>query len=482
VNYILATLTGLCWVSAALLGRAAEPLAEERASDRFPVIESPSVGLPAGKEITLKGMVLNNAHTGQDQKGVFVDVLDGPPEIRAQVEKIMAECYPENGLDADAAMKLQDAWSQRLKYFIASPLAGELHKQATYNARQAMAVTGVVEEKDGQKWIAVSKCEPTAFKYPVRMLAPDRSFTRPDRKPLMLPISGGVALKCIWVPPGRFFMSEPYYQCPHWQEDPQHLVALTKGFYMAEHPITWEIFDAIMGTKHSADKAAKAPANLCCTDMYRFCAMLSAKTGRQVRIPTAAEWEYAARVGTSNPTFRERYADQDSSAGKPMPVKSKRPNAWGFYDMSSSGWERVSDGSSVLDRQDMVDPHHIPAEDNGQADPKRKHGHFGKGNAGYAISEIEYITSEPGPEEAYPGIIRFRIVVEAESKSSRVTTQSPNEAWNSALEEKCSAIRPCPPPALAARAPGCLPDVVQAKTLRIVRNRRPAFRHGLWHQ
>lgn len=163
VNYILATLTGLCWVSAALLGRAAEPLAEERASDRFPVIESPSVGLPAGKEITLKGMVLNNAHTGQDQKGVFVDVLDGPPEIRAQVEKIMAECYPENGLDADAAMKLHDAWSQRLKYFIASPLAGELHKQATYNARQAMAVTGVVEEKDGQKWIAVSKCEPTAF-------------------------------------------------------------------------------------------------------------------------------------------------------------------------------------------------------------------------------------------------------------------------------------------------------------------------------
>jgi len=426
LNFILATLTGLCWVNAALLGRAAESLAEQRASDRSPMIESPSVGLPAGKEITLKGMVLNNAHTGEEQKGVFLYVLDGPPEIRAQVEKIVAEYYLEKGLDADAARKLQDLWTQRLKYFIAGPLADELHQQATYNARQVMAVTGVVEEKNGQKWIAVSKHQPAAFKYPVRMLAPDRPFEMPDREPLMLPISRGLSLKCIWVPPGRFFMGEPYYQCPHWQEDPPHMVTLTKGFYLAEHPITWEICDAIMDTRRSAEKAAKAPANLGCTDMYRFCAMLSAKTGRQVRIPTAAEWEYAARVGTSNPTFRERYVDQDSSAVKPMVVKSKPPNAWGFYDMFSSGWERVSDGSSLLDRQDTIDPRHIPAEDNGRADPNRKHGHFGKGNAGYAISEIEYISSEPGPEEAYPGIIRFRVVVEAEPKSSRATTDSPD--------------------------------------------------------
>lgn len=424
--FILATLTGLGWVSLALPGRAAEPFAEQRAFDRSQVMQSPSVGRPAGKEITLKGMVLNNLHTGEEQKSVFVYVLDGPPEIRAQVEKIMAGYYPENGLDADAARKVQDLWTQQLKYFIAGPLADELHKQATYNARQVMAVTGVVEEKNGQKWIAVSKCEPAAFNYPGRMLAPDRPFGKPDREPLMLPISGGLSLKCIWVPPGRFFMGEPYYQCPHWQEDPPHLVTLTRGFYLAEQPVTWEIFDAIMDTRHSAEKAAKAPANLGCADMYRFCALLSAKTGRQVRIPTAAEWEYAARAGTSNPTFRERYVEQDSSAVKPMVVKAKPPNAWGFYDMSSSGWERVSDRSSLLDRQDTVDPRHLPAEDSGQAAPDRKHGHFGKGNAGYAISEIEYITSEPGPEAAYPGIIRFRVVVEAEPKSSRATTDSPN--------------------------------------------------------
>ena len=96
----------------------------------------------------------------------------------------------------------------------------------------------------------------------------------------------------------------------------------------------------------------------------------------------------------------------------------KPPNAWGFYDMFSSGWERVSDGSGQLDREDVVDPQHIPPEDQGKADKNRKHGHFAKGNAQYSISEIEYIQSDPGPETTYPGVIRFRVVVEAKSNIS----------------------------------------------------------------
>ena len=52
----------------------------------------------------------------------------------------------------------------------------------------------------------------------------------------------------LWVPPGKFLMGEPYYQCPHWQEAPPHVVTLTKGFYMAEHPITQEMFEAVMGS------------------------------------------------------------------------------------------------------------------------------------------------------------------------------------------------------------------------------------------
>ena len=126
-------------------------------------------------------------------------------------------------------------------------------------------------------------------------------------------------------------------------------------------------------------KAAKAPVNATCVEMYKFCRMLAEKTGRKVRVPTTAEWEYAARSGTSNPDFIEKYAAQQSSSTRPLAVKSKPPNAWGLYDMLSTGWERVSDGTRILDRQDTVDPQHIPPEDCGKADPSHRHGHFGRG-------------------------------------------------------------------------------------------------------
>jgi len=363
-------------------------------------------------EITIKGIVLNNVHTGEGEKSVFVYALDGTPEIRAELAKITADHFPDKGLNAEAARQLQDQFTARLKYFIDGPHADELFKTATYGARQHTALTGTVKEHGSRRWLTVRTFAGTTLHYPVKMLAPDKPLVMPDRKPLVVKINETLSLRCIWAPPGKFFMGEPYYQCPHWQEAPPHIVTLTHGFYMAEHPITREMFAAVMGRSSAAEQSAKAPMNASCPQMVDFCRALSRKSGRKVRVPTAAEWEYAARVGTSNPTFREKYKDQDSSGVQPMVVKSKSPNAWGFYDMFSSGWERVSDGSAQLDRQDMVDPRHIPPEDQGQADPNRRHGHFGKGNAQYSISEIEYIESEPGPEKTYPGAIRFRVVIE----------------------------------------------------------------------
>ncbi len=127
---------------------------------------SAAAGPPAGNQVTIKGMVLNNVHTGENQKSVFIYALDGTPEIKAEVDRIMAENYPDKGLDGDAARKLQDLFTAKLKYFIAGPLAEELCTKATYGARQPMAVTGVVTEKDGKRWITVSKYAETTYQYP----------------------------------------------------------------------------------------------------------------------------------------------------------------------------------------------------------------------------------------------------------------------------------------------------------------------------
>jgi hypothetical protein len=372
------------------------------------------------RQVTILGMVLNHVHTGEKDRSVFVYALDGPPQIKSEFDKIMAEYYPERGLDGDAARILLHQFTARLKYFVDGPMADKLESDATYNARHVMAVTGVIAERDGRKWITASKCEPSQFQYPDKMLSPDKPFVLPDKEPLLLKLSDRLSLKCLWVPPGRFFMGEPYYMCPHWQEDPPHMVTLTRGFYLAEHPVTWEMYDAAMATRTPDTDPmftdSKAPANVSCVNIHEFCRRLSEKSGRKVRLPTAAEWDYAARVGTSNPTFAGKYADQASDAAEP--VRSRQPNPWGFYDMLSTGWERVSDGTGELDRQDMVDPQHIPPEDSGKADRNAKHGHFAKGNAGYALGEIEYITSDPSPPKTYPGVLRFRVVVEGQSKNA----------------------------------------------------------------
>ena len=366
---------------------------------------------PAGAEVTIKANVLSNVHTGQKAKGVFLIAYEGTPAIKAEFERIVAEHYPDKGLDADAARKMQDQCMARLRYDVDGPLVDEMWKKARWTVRQVMAVTGVISETDGKKRITASKWAPTTFAFPAKMLAPDKPFVMPDKKPLVLKINEKLSLKCIYVPAGRFLMGEPYYQCRHWQEDPPHMVTLTKPYYMAEHPVTQEIYEAVMGSNPSTLKGPKLPVHMVgCPGMYKFCERLSAKTGRKVRVPTAAEWEYAARVGTSNPTFPQKYADQNSNANSkyhspPLPVKSKKPNAWGFYDMHSGWWERVSD-APVLDRHDTVDPTHIPPQDRKEATRGRKHKHFGKGLWTYEISEVEYIDSTPGN-------IRFRVVVEA---------------------------------------------------------------------
>jgi formylglycine-generating enzyme required for sulfatase activity len=364
--------------------------------------------------VTLKGSFVCNGACVPDPKAadhvMVLFAIDGTREIRAEVDKIMMELYPEKGLDADGAQKLMDRFSARLKFYVApdSPALKDVKntgKNHYCQGAKASAVTGVITEKDGKKWITATRIEPAKLKFPERMLLPDKPFVTIDKQPLILKVSDKLTLKCVYIPPGRFLMGTPFYMWPYFVEEYPHMVTLTKPFYMAEIPITQEMYEAVMGKNPSTVKDPQLPVqNPPFADIDTFCRILSKKNGKKIRLPTDAEWEYAARVGTSNPGFAAKFKDQNSSGSNgfkaPLRVKSKKPNAWGLYDMASCWWEISADRGMYNVRHSEVDPHYPPG-------PKSQRSGRGIITENWSIGTHEFINEKAD----YAGQ-KFRVIVE----------------------------------------------------------------------
>jgi formylglycine-generating enzyme required for sulfatase activity len=397
-------------------------------------------------EVTLTGSMLcqracvpptwDCSPTGDHSLVLFA--LDGTPEIKAELARIMKEDWPGDTLDCDQAMKLSRDFDAHLKYFLSpSPLVDSYHREVEYPARP-VAVTGTVSERDGKKWITVSKIEPAKLTYPAKMLAPDKPLVPPDPKPLVLKVTDKLELKCVKLPPGRFLRGSPLYEQPRWQDEFPHEVTLTKAFYLSEIPITQAMFEAVVGVNpskrtpcpYTEPRGAEfnerfrhkqpdegpdyAVENATWEEIQKFCDELSKRNHVKVRLPTEAEWEYAARVGTSGPCFTEKYLTQRSylgdTEGRCEPVKRHAPNVWGLYDMVHTGWELVSDHKADNVREKQVDPIGPPREsaaDHGTGPLRRT-----KGGAYYGDTHLNLhgACDEAGNNEE--GIMIFRVAVD----------------------------------------------------------------------
>ena len=155
-------------------------------------------------------------------------------------------------------------------------------------------------------------------------------------------------------------------------ERPRHLVQITKPFQMGKTEVTGGQYKAIMGTDPGQYPGDNLPVEqVSFEDVQAFLTKLNAKNdGYVYRLPTEAEWEYAARAGTTdqfagafvpNPLVRFAKADDWAvyNVDETSPVASKKPNAWGLYDMRGNVAEWI---------QDYYDPMYY--ESSPGADPK----------------------------------------------------------------------------------------------------------------
>ena len=154
-------------------------------------------------------------------------------------------------------------------------------------------------------------------------------------------------------------------------EKPAHQVMLSP-YYIGKTEVTQELWEAVMGSNPSffSGNKNRPVENVSWDDCQVFINKLNRLTGKRFRLPTEAEWEYAARGGKKSKGYKYSGSNtidavawyDTNSAGTTHPVASKAPNELGLYDMSGNVWEWCSDWYGKSYYEESPEPNPIGPE------------------------------------------------------------------------------------------------------------------------
>ena len=170
---------------------------------------------------------------------------------------------------------------------------------------------------------------------------------------ITIPVKDGICIEMVKVEAGTFMMgATSEMKNPYDDEKPVHQVTLTNDYYMGKYEVTQALWQVVMGKNPSYFKGDNLPVNYVrWKDCQRFISKLNSMTGRKFRLPTEAEWEYAARGGKKSRGYQysgssniSDVAWYDGNSGdKTHPVGTKQANELGIYDMTGNVLEWCQD-------------------------------------------------------------------------------------------------------------------------------------------
>lgn len=162
-------------------------------------------------------------------------------------------------------------------------------------------------------------------------------------------IRDSIGMELVLIPAGEFRMGA---EDGEGDKKPVHPVRISQPFYLGKYPVTQAQWGAVMGKNPSrfTGDPSRPVENVSWHDVQEFLRRLSEKEGgKSYRLPTEAEWEYAARAGAATSyCFGDESSQlgeyawyRENSGDRTHPVGQLKPNAWGLYDVHGNVWEWV---------------------------------------------------------------------------------------------------------------------------------------------
>ena len=155
----------------------------------------------------------------------------------------------------------------------------------------------------------------------------------------------------IVIPAGEFWMGSPKSEDERNSDERRHRVKIERSFAIGQYAVTFEEYDRFCAdggkTKpedESWGRGDRPVINVSWLDALDYTEWLSAQTGQPYRLPTEAEWEYAARAGTETAFWwgndiSPDQANYGANLRKTVPVDHFQPNPWGLYQVHGNVWE-----------------------------------------------------------------------------------------------------------------------------------------------